>query len=160
MITCNYFSDTLFPYRSPSPWPHPDPTPTPRNGPKTDPKGSETEPNVPKTDPKGSETEPNGPETDRNGAEMDRNQALWGGTAGGFVVMGGVWVVREKTITKLFLLSGINFLEITIAITFLGVGCKGKRQSVNYFCYRESIFWRLQLQLRFLVWVVREKDNH
>ena len=27
---------------------------------------------------------------------MDRNQARWGGTAGGFVGMGGGWVVREK----------------------------------------------------------------
>ena len=31
--------------------------------------------------------------------KMDRNQALWGGTAGGFVGMGGVGVVREKTIS-------------------------------------------------------------
>ena len=27
---------------------------------------------------------------------MDRNQAFWGGTGGGFVGMGGVGVVREK----------------------------------------------------------------
>ena len=47
--------------------------------------------NGPETDPKRSQTEPNGPETDRNGAEMDPNQAFWGGTAGGFVGMGGGW---------------------------------------------------------------------
>ena len=58
--------------------PLPDPTPTP---PK-DLKGTRNRP----------ETEPNGAKrtrTEANGAEMDRNQDLSGGTAGGFVGMGG-----------------------------------------------------------------------
>ena len=56
--------------------PLPDPTPTPPNTPKRTPKRTEMEP---------------------NGAEMDRNQALRGGTTGGFVGVGGVGgVVGEK----------------------------------------------------------------
>ena len=39
---------------------------------------------------------PKRPETRRNGPEMDRNQALWGGAAGGFVGMVGVGVIRGK----------------------------------------------------------------
>ena len=50
--------------------PLPDATPTPPNTPKQTRNGAETEP---------------------NGSEMDRNQALAGGTAGGFVGMGGGW---------------------------------------------------------------------
>ena len=66
---------------SPTP---PQPHPTPRNGPNTDPKRT-------RNGPKQTQTDPNGPETDRNGPKMDRNQALRGGTAGGFVGMGGGW---------------------------------------------------------------------
>ena len=63
--------------------PLPGPTPTPPNTPKRTRNGPGTEPN-------GAATEPNGAETEPNGAEMDRNQALRGGTAGGFVGVGGV----------------------------------------------------------------------
>ena len=60
--------------------PLPDPTPTPSNTPKRTLNGPEIE-------------TPNGPKW----TEKDQNQALWGGTAGGFVGLGGgVRVVREK----------------------------------------------------------------
>ena len=59
--------------------------------PLSDPIGPEADP---ETDSKWSQTEP---KRTRNGAKVDRNQALWGGTAGGFVGRGGgVGVVREK----------------------------------------------------------------
>ena len=54
----------------------------------------------------------NGPETDRNGPEMDRNQTLWGGTARGFVGMGG-GVLREK--------KSLIFLEEKPAKSFVPV---------------------------------------
>ena len=78
-------SDTLFPYRSPSPRPHPDPTQRSRNGPETDPKRT------------------------RNRPKRTRNQALWGGTAGGFVGRGG------------------------------GGGCKGKRKSLLWRLHLHSL---------------------
>ena len=59
--------------------PLPDPTPTPPNIPKRT-------RNRPETDPKRSQ---NGAETDLNGPEMDRNQAHWGGMAGGVFRDGG-----------------------------------------------------------------------
>ena len=63
--------------------PLPDPDPNPTQHPEMDPKRTRNKP----------ETDPNGPE----GTRKDQNQALWGGTAGGFVGMGGgVGVVREK----------------------------------------------------------------
>ena len=71
------------------PRPHPDPT----QHPEMDPKQTR---NRPETEPKRS----------RNGAEMDRNQALWGGTAGGVCRGGG------------------------------GGGCKGKRKSLHQRPYR------------------------
>ena len=63
-----------------------DPTPTPPNTPETDPKRTRNRP----------ETEPN--RTEPNGAEMDRNQALSGGTVGGFCRDGGVWARELGTI--------------------------------------------------------------
>ena len=59
------------------------PLPDPTQHPETDPKQTRNRP----------ETDPNGPKRTRNGPKrpeiMDRNQGLWGGTAGGFVGMGG-----------------------------------------------------------------------
>ena len=82
----HWSSAILVPYRSPSPRLHPDPTPT-------------------------HPTDPKRTETDRNGPEMDRNQALWGGTAGGFVGMGGVGVVREKENHWTGALSSVAHIE-------------------------------------------------
>ena len=76
------------------------PDPIPRNGPEmdraTDDFFRRTQSRT-QMDPKRTQTDPNGPEKD---PKLDRNQALWGGTAGGFVGMGG------------------------------GGGCKGKRKSL------------------------------
>ena len=48
------------------------------------------------TDPKRTRNGAKRSQTDPNRAEMDRNQALSGGTAGGFVGRGGGGVVKEK----------------------------------------------------------------
>ena len=56
-------------------------------------------PPSPRAHPKPTPTLPNTPKRTRNGPKMDRNQALWGVTARGFVGM-GVWgrvvTVRER----------------------------------------------------------------
>ena len=87
---------SLFSYRSPSPRPHPDPA----QHPATDLKQTRNR----------TEMDPNGAESDPNGPEMDRNQALWGGMAGGFVGMGGLGVVKEKEITtqKMFMQENVG----------------------------------------------------
>ena len=76
--------------------PLPDPTPTPPNTPKRTRNG-------PKTDPKRSQSEPNGAETEPNGAEMDRNQAFRGGTGGGFVGVGWWGGCKGKRISLHYL---------------------------------------------------------
>ena len=63
---------------------------------------TQTPPNTPKRTRNRAETDPKkDPKRTRNGSEMDRNQALWGGTAGGGVCRDGGVVrvvsnVREK----------------------------------------------------------------
>ena len=75
---------------------------------------------------------------------MDRNQALWGGTAGRFVGMGGgVGVVREKEnhCLRMQILGMVSFLRFQVCCVF-GCFLVGARQLTGYRAETKGSFYR------------------